>query len=170
MNGAKGDKGDKGDNGSQGSPGVSVTDAIIMDNELVFSFSDGTTDNVGNVVGSRGSQGEKGDKGEKGDRGSKGDPGDTYILTFGTVATNGSFIYRGPGNWSSVFTTAYEITAFKDGKQVTLETNNCSVQVTPVGNGITSNVSFKSGNLIVSLFDSDNKPVQSPFFFTLYQF
>ncbi len=47
----------KGDPGQAGSNGISVTNAELVDGELVLSFSDGTTKNVGKVVGADGKDG-----------------------------------------------------------------------------------------------------------------
>ena len=80
-----------------GSGGVGVAAAEINQNgELVFEYTDGTTENVGNVVGPQGpkgdtgatgAQGPKGDTGATGPQGPKGDTGATgpqgpqYVLT-----------------------------------------------------------------------------------------
>ncbi len=65
----------------------SVQSFAIENGELIVTYTDGTTDNLGSVVGSNGTQGdqgpqgpqgpqgEQGDKGDKGDQGDKGDPG-----------------------------------------------------------------------------------------------
>ena len=51
----------------------SITKSEIVNGELVLTYSDGTTENLGKVVGVKG---EKGDQGEKGDAGSSSAPDD----------------------------------------------------------------------------------------------
>lgn len=79
--GPKGEKGDKGDPGEKGADGtvafesltpgqkeslrgISVT-AVSIDigGNLIITFSDGDSENVGNIIGPQGAQGPKGDKG-----------------------------------------------------------------------------------------------------------
>lgn len=79
--GPKGEKGDKGDPGEKGADGtvafesltpeqkeslrgVSITTVSIdTDGNLTITFSDGDSENVGNIMGPQGVQGPKGDKG-----------------------------------------------------------------------------------------------------------
>ena len=85
--GEKGDKGDPGENGADGTVafesltpeqkeslrGISITAVSIdTDGNLTITFSDGDSENVGNIIGPQGAPGPKGDKG---DVGPKGDPG-----------------------------------------------------------------------------------------------
>ncbi len=46
--------------------GVGVETAVIINGELIITYSDGTVQNLGNVKGDTGPQGEKGDKGDAG--------------------------------------------------------------------------------------------------------
>lgn len=46
--------------------GVGVESAVIINGELIITYSDGAVQNLGNVKGDTGSQGEKGDKGDAG--------------------------------------------------------------------------------------------------------
>ncbi len=71
----KGDKGDPGTPGTPGQAGVSITNAEIVDGELVLSFSDGTTKNVGQVVGQDGQDGAPGQNGNDGAPGQNGNDG-----------------------------------------------------------------------------------------------
>ena len=94
--GPKGEKGDKGDPGEKGVDGtvafesltpeqkeslrgISITAVSIDTNgNLTITFSDGDSENVGNIIGPQGPQGPKGDKGDVGPvgpQGPKGDPG-----------------------------------------------------------------------------------------------
>lgn len=94
--GPKGEKGDKGDPGEKGMDGtvtfesltpeqkeslrgVSITAVSIdVDGNLTITFSDGDSENVGNIIGPQGVPGPKGDKGDvgpQGPQGPKGDPG-----------------------------------------------------------------------------------------------
>lgn len=91
--GEKGDKGDPGEKGVDGTVafesltpeqkeslrGISITAVSIDTNgNLTITFSDGDSENVGNIIGPQGPQGPKGDKGDVGPvgpQGPKGDPG-----------------------------------------------------------------------------------------------
>ena len=74
LRGAKGEKGDKGENGLNGSDGIGVKKSEINSaGELVITYTNDLTENLGPVVGAKG---DKGDKGEKGDRGAQGDKGE----------------------------------------------------------------------------------------------
>jgi hypothetical protein len=53
----------------------SITKSEIVNGELVITYSDGTTENLGKVVGDKGDQGEKGDTGAQGEKGDNGDTG-----------------------------------------------------------------------------------------------
>ena len=88
LKGEKGDKGDRGDTGATGADGKNGVDGqngtdgtgitsskINANGELVLTYSDGSTANVGAVVGA------KGEKGDKGDTGATGADGQDYILT-----------------------------------------------------------------------------------------
>ena len=108
--GPKGEKGDKGDPGEKGVDGtvafesltpeqkeslrgVSIT-AVSIDigGNLAITFSDGDSENVGNIIGPQGVPGPKGDKGEagpvgpQGPRGEKGEQGNdgTSLNILGT--------------------------------------------------------------------------------------
>lgn len=88
--GPKGEKGDKGDPGEKGVDGtvafesltpeqkeslrgVSITAVSIdVDGNLTITFSDGDSENVGNIIGPQGAQGPKGDKGDVGPQGPQG--------------------------------------------------------------------------------------------------
>lgn len=112
--GEKGDKGDPGEKGADGTVafesltpeqkeslrGISITAVSIdTDGNLTITFSDGDSENVGNIIGPQGPQGpqgEKGDvgpqgpqgpqgeKGEAGDAGPKGDKGTTFVPSVDT--------------------------------------------------------------------------------------
>jgi len=64
--------GPQGDKGDQGDPGVSITEARIVDEQLYLYYDNGEVENVGKVVGPRGGQGLQGEKGDKGDTGPQG--------------------------------------------------------------------------------------------------
>lgn len=92
--GPKGEKGDKGDPGEKGADGtvafesltpeqkeslrgISIKSASVdTDGNLTIMFSDGYSEDVGNIMGPQGIQGPKGDKGDVGPQGLKGDKGD----------------------------------------------------------------------------------------------
>lgn len=94
--GEKGDKGDPGEKGADGTVafesltpeqkeslrGISITAVSIdTDGNLTITFSDGDSENVGNIIGPQGPQGPQGEKGDvgpqgpQGPQGEKGDPG-----------------------------------------------------------------------------------------------
>lgn len=108
--GLKGDSGSKGDTGPQGErgdDGISISNVLIENNELIVSLNNGVLFNLGSVqgpqgeigpqgiqgetgpqgpigeqgelgpIGPQGAQGEKGDTGLQGLKGDKGDKGDT---------------------------------------------------------------------------------------------
>lgn len=92
--GPKGEKGDKGDPGEKGADGtvafesltpeqkeslrgVSITAVSIdTDGNLTITFSDGDSENVGNIIGPQGVPGPKGDKGDVGPVGPQGPQGE----------------------------------------------------------------------------------------------
>lgn len=92
--GPKGEKGDKGDPGEKGVDGtvafesltpeqkeslrgISVTAVSIdTDGNLTITFSDGDSENVGNIIGPQGVQGPKGEKGDVGPQGPQGPRGE----------------------------------------------------------------------------------------------
>lgn len=88
--GPKGDKGDTGEKGADGTVafesltpdqkeslrGISITSVSIdTDGNLTITFSDGNSENVGNIIGPQGMQGLKGDKGDVGPQGPQGPKG-----------------------------------------------------------------------------------------------
>nr|DAG44772.1 MAG TPA: collagen triple helix repeat protein [Bacteriophage sp.] len=89
--GEKGDKGDPGEKGADGTVafesltpeqkeslrGASITAVSIdIDGNLTITFSDGDSENVGNIIGPQGPQGPKGDKGDVGPQGPQGPQGE----------------------------------------------------------------------------------------------
>jgi hypothetical protein len=64
--------GPQGEKGDQGDPGVSITEARIIDNDLVLFYDNGETEKVGPVVGPRGGQGIQGERGPIGEQGEIG--------------------------------------------------------------------------------------------------
>lgn len=89
--GEKGDKGDPGEKGADGTVafesltpeqkeslrGISITAVSIdTDGNLTITFSDGDSENVGNIIGPQGVPGPKGDKGDVGPQGPQGPRGE----------------------------------------------------------------------------------------------
>ena len=92
--GPKGEKGDKGDPGEKGADGtvafesltpeqkeslrgISITAVSIdTDGNLTITFSDGDSENVGNIIGPQGPQGPQGEKGDVGPQGPQGPQGE----------------------------------------------------------------------------------------------
>ncbi len=66
IQGEKGDKGeqgiqgDKGDQGVQGEKGVGISKAELVNGELIITYTDGTTDNLGKIVSQEKSEGTDG--------------------------------------------------------------------------------------------------------------
>ena len=86
LQGAQGEKGEKGENGLNGSDGIGVKKSEINSaGELVITYTNDLTENLGPVVGAKGDKGDKGDqgvqgeKGEKGERGVQGEKGDAGL-------------------------------------------------------------------------------------------
>ena len=76
LQGAKGEKGDKGENGLNGSDGIGVKKSEINSaGELVITYTNDLTENLGPVVGAKGDKGDKGDQGVQGEKGEKGERG-----------------------------------------------------------------------------------------------
>ena len=73
--------------------GVSVTGAEIVGDELILSFSDNTSVNVGNVKGDKGDTGEKGEKGDKGEQGIQGEKGEDGVNPTIEIATQSDTEY-----------------------------------------------------------------------------
>ena len=80
--GPKGDKGDTGADGRDGKDGTAGTDgrgiaeaAVNKNGELVLTYTDGETQNLGRVVGTDGADGKDGKDGEKGADGADGRDG-----------------------------------------------------------------------------------------------
>ena len=89
--GEKGDKGDPGEKGADGTVafesltpeqkeslrGISITAVSIdKDGNLTITFSDGDSENVGNIIGPQGPQGPQGEKGDVGPQGPQGPQGE----------------------------------------------------------------------------------------------
>lgn len=89
--GPQGPKGEKGDKGADGTVtfesltpeqkeslrGISITAVSIdTDGNLTITFSDGDSENVGNIMGPQGVQGPKGEKGDVGPQGPRGEKGE----------------------------------------------------------------------------------------------
>lgn len=89
--GEKGDKGDPGEKGADGTVafesltpeqkeslrGISITAVSIdTDGNLTITFSDGDSENVGNIIGPQGPQGPQGEKGDVGPVGPQGPQGE----------------------------------------------------------------------------------------------
>lgn len=111
--GEKGDKGDPGEKGADGTVafesltpeqkeslrGISITAVSIdTDGNLTITFSDGDSENVGNIIGPQGPQGPQGEKGDVGPVGPKGEQGDTGArgITFTPVVDS-----KGNISWSN---------------------------------------------------------------------
>ena len=75
------------------SDGVSITNAEIVSDELILSFSDSSTINVGNVKGDKGDTGDKGEKGDKGEQGIQGEKGEDGVNPTIEIATQSDTEY-----------------------------------------------------------------------------
>ena len=109
--GEKGDKGDPGENGVDGTVafesltpeqkeslrGISITAVSIdADGNLTITFSDGDSENVGNIIGPQGPMGPQGPKGDPGPKGEKGSDANVPIATvetLGKVKPDGKTIF-----------------------------------------------------------------------------
>lgn len=78
--GAQGEKGEKGENGFNGSDGIGVKKSEINSaGELVITYTNDLTENLGPVVGAKGDKGDKGEKGDQGVQGVQGEKGDAGL-------------------------------------------------------------------------------------------
>ena len=68
--------GPQGDKGEQGEAGKSISEAKIVEDQLVLLYDDGNSERVGQVVGPRGGQGIMGEEGPTGPQGEKGTMGE----------------------------------------------------------------------------------------------
>lgn len=79
INGKDGIDGKNGIDGQDGTDGIGITSTEInASGELVLTYSDGSTANVGTVVGAKGEKGDKGDTGATGSAGVDGQDGKNY--------------------------------------------------------------------------------------------
>ena len=66
-----------GKDGTNGADGVGISSSLINSSgELIITYTNGRTVNLGVVIGTKGEKGDKGDQGEQGLQGAKGDKGD----------------------------------------------------------------------------------------------
>ena len=73
IDGAKGDKGDTGETGAAGADGISITSAVVNEaGELVLTYSNGSSANLGLIVGKDGRNGIDGTDGKDGANGKDG--------------------------------------------------------------------------------------------------
>lgn len=91
--------------------------AINESGELVITYTDGTSENLGKVVGEKGEQGDKGEQGEQGEKGEQGATGAT-----GATGANGATGATGVGI-SSIDTNekGQIVIRLTDGNTVTLD-------------------------------------------------
>lgn len=118
--GEKGDKGDTGAAGEKGETGNGISGAAINANgELVLTYSNGQSDNLGTVIGAKGEKGDTGAtgaQGEQGIQGEKGDKGDT-----GATGQNGQDGKDGKGVASAVINEEGKLViTYSDGTIATL--------------------------------------------------
>lgn len=74
--GERGEPGEAGREGAPGAPGRSITKGMLDKNgHLILTYSDGSTDDVGLIVGKDGVTGERGPQGEAGPAGERGERG-----------------------------------------------------------------------------------------------
>ncbi len=127
--GAQGPQGDKGETGEAGKDGVSITGATINNNgELVLTFSNNTSVNLGVIKGEKGDTGATGAQGDTGATGSTGATGksayELYKEKYGYEGTeeqwlldlaNGTLVSKpthtvtfNPNNGENTFTQSVE--------------------------------------------------------------
>ena len=127
--GEKGERGDRGEPGEPGRDGVGLAGAIIdRSGVLVLTLTDGTTRELGAVVGKdgadgapgergeRGEPGPQGDKGEAGDRGEIGPAGDK-----GMDGKDGRDGLNGKDGRDGFDLTAFDVEQSEDSRTVTLK-------------------------------------------------
>ena len=100
-NGTDGKDGINGTNGIDGRDGISVTKTEINANgELIISYSNGTTENVGKVVGTDGKDGVNGVDGKDGINGTNGTDGEDGVGITKAEIVNGELILYFSNNTS----------------------------------------------------------------------
>lgn len=136
----KGDKGDTGATGADGEDGRGIVSVSITTGEgeedpgdLIIAYSDGTSDNVGHVVGADGADGDQGEPGEDGvgiaSVTKTGTSGliDTYTITY----TNGT-------------TTTFDVTNGAQGAPGTIQGVKINgTALTPDANGVVDTAELK---------------------------
>ena len=115
-----------------------ITSAAINDKgELVITYTDGTTENLGKVTGDKGDKGDKGDQGEQGEQGEQGDKGEQGEQ--GPQGDKGEQGEQGPQGDKG-----------EQGEQG------------PQGVGIESITVDENGNLVIKLTNGETIPVELP--------
>ncbi len=172
IKGETGTKGDKGEVGNTGATGRGVTNAVVNGaGELVLTYSDNATVNVGRIVGA---QGVKGDTGTKGDTGSTGLTGPAgrgvssasingakeLVVTYSDGATANLGVVVGTNGTNG--------TNGQDGRSVTIAGQVASASALPTGLGAADAgkgyVAQDTGNLHVwsGTAFTDVGPVRGP--------
>lgn len=124
--GEKGEAGDRGHKGEPGRDGVGLAGALIdRSGVLVLTLTDGTTRELGVVVGkdgADGSPGEKGERGEPGERGESGPMGEPGgIGPAGEKGMDGRDGRDGTNGRDGFSLEDFDVEAGEDGRTVTLK-------------------------------------------------
>lgn len=182
--GAKGDKGDtgaagatgdKGDKGDAGADGIGVASIDTNENgELVITYTDGETVNLGKIIGPEGAKGDKGDTGvtgAQGETGAKGDKGEEGVGVSNVTLQNGELVVtlsdgnkfnlgnvkgeKGDKGDDGVSVTAVNLT--EDGELSMTFSNSSTISLGNIkgqngkdGVGISSSVINDKGELVIT--------------------
>lgn len=142
-----GPAGTPGNDGADGADGRGISSVTITNNNLILTYTDGNSANVGRVVGRDGSQGIPGNDGTDGQPGMPGQDGSDGVSITNATITNGNLIL----SFSNGTTRNVGNVVGADGDD--------GAPGTP-GLGIT-NVTITNGNLILSYSDGSNQNVGS---------
>jgi hypothetical protein len=92
VQGPAGANGTNGSNGAAGANGISITNANIVSGNLVLTFSNSSTLNVGVVVGANGTNGSNGTNGTNGSNGTNGTNGSNGVSITNANIVSGNLV------------------------------------------------------------------------------
>ena len=166
--GIQGATGPQGAQGDQGTAGVGVTSVSIVSNNLVFNYSNTSTQDMGNIRGPVGPQGIQGATGPQGDTGAQGPQGNVGIqgpagnvlVTTANSAPSGAsegqmwyatddghtYIYHN-SNWVSANPGESPQTLSLAGNVITVSGSNSNVDLTTILGAVDTNTDAQTLNL-----------------------
>ena len=166
--GTDGTDGVDGSDGADGSDGVGVTNVSLVSGNLVFTYSNTSTQDVGNIQGPQGDQGIQGDTGPagptgptgpQGNVGAQGPAGNVLVTTANTAPSGASegqmwyatddahtYIYHN-SNWVSANPGESPQTLSLAGNVITISGSNSNVDLTTILGAVDTNTDAQTLNL-----------------------